>query len=790
MNDQQSDTDLAGDSMTERAAARPHRGIARRLGIGILGMATLIVATIALAVFGLRDLSDTIRTVNRTTLPAVETAGEITRVVRSIDSQVRDLPNLRTAFATDAAWFRLRQSIDALGEKIDTIDRSRIVESEFADMERSVDTVRRLIARLSTLIKQRTQLELRHRRDVEEITDLRRSIEDSWSSAADRQAIARVAESLRDWTGVILSALSTPRPDRVIVLQEQYDTVRDQLFQHLAESDAAVLGAFPGVLERINALRPVFNDRLEYLETDYRTKSTLRRLVVMDRLISRVEEIADDLAADARAQASGLEDTITELTLTMMIVAVFGAALAATLLIFAKRRIVDRIVGLRDTMLSHVAGEPRPVDTGGADEITDMSHSFVHFVDEVKRRESRLEDRRRELHAAATALAAKETQLRTALDTMSDGLFMLDTDNRFELFNQNYLAFADDAGIPRPMVDAGRPIYEALLAAAKNGLYGDGDAEELARARLSVFLTPGSASREVTTPSGRAFELRKASRDEGGSVTVLTDITERKSAEDRLHKALEQISDSINYASFIQRALLPPKRYLAEDLADHFVLWQPRDVVGGDLYWYRRCHGGFVLVLGDCTGHGVPGAFMTMIATGTLDRALRDNPDGDPAHLLANMNRGVKISLRQDEAEGESDDGLELGICKIESDARRLVFAGARFELLHVTDAGIETIKGDRSAIGYRSVPLDQTFTNREITYKAGDRFYMISDGLIDQVGGEKGRSFGKKRFGALVAEIAGLPMEEQKQKILDAFTAYQGEQVRRDDVSVMGFTP
>jgi len=253
-------------------------------------------------------------------------------------------------------------------------------------------------------------------------------------------------------------------------------------------------------------------------------------------------------------------------------------------------------------------------------------------------------------------------------------------------------------------------------------------------------------------------------------------------------EAFQVVSDSINYASGIQRSLLPPNEYLAEDLADFFILWEPRNVVGGDLYWYRRTPTGYLLILADCTGHGVPGAFMTMISTGALDRALRDQRDGDPARLLHVMNRSVKRSLGQDRAGGESDDGLELGICRVEADAGRITFAGARFSLFRVGAEGVEEIKGDKSGIGYRAVPLDQAFTNHEVPIVRDDVFYMTSDGLIDQIGGEKRRSFGKRRFGDLIASIADLPLADQKARIVAAFADYQGSENRRDDVSVIGF--
>ncbi len=266
------------------------------------------------------------------------------------------------------------------------------------------------------------------------------------------------------------------------------------------------------------------------------------------------------------------------------------------------------------------------------------------------------------------------------------------------------------------------------------------------------------------------------------------EVAQRKKAQHELSDALGVISDSIDYASNIQRSLLPNERFLAEDLAEHFVIWQPRDVVGGDLYWYRRCAGGFIVAMADCTGHGVPGAFMTMLSTGALDRALRDRRDGDPAHLLPLINRSLKHSLGQDQAEGPSDDGLELGICRIDPGARTLNFAGARFSLFRLNGDGVTEFKGEKSGIGYRRVPSDKAFANHEIRISDTDRFYMITDGFIDQIGGNRRRMFGKKRFKELIGSLRNMPFSEQKARILDALRDYQGPEPRRDDVSVIGF--
>ncbi|MBT8004573.1 MAG: PAS domain S-box protein [Rhodospirillales bacterium] len=168
--------------------------------------------------------------------------------------------------------------------------------------------------------------------------------------------------------------------------------------------------------------------------------------------------------------------------------------------------------------------------------------------------------------------------------------------------------------------------------------------------------------------------------DEGKVVAAsIRDITERKQAEQKLADAFNIISSSIDYASNIQRSVLPSDTLFTSLLSDHFVWWEPRDVVGGDIYWSRMWGDGFLIILGDCTGHGVPGAFMTLIATGALDKALTEVPNGNVADLMQRIHQIVQITVGQHGEIGESDDGLELGICYLDSEMNELTFVGARF---------------------------------------------------------------------------------------------------------------
>ena len=284
------------------------------------------------------------------------------------------------------------------------------------------------------------------------------------------------------------------------------------------------------------------------------------------------------------------------------------------------------------------------------------------------------------------------------------------------------------------------------------------------------------------------FPVQGAEGEVLGIGTIQMDITERKKAENELAEAHQLITSSIEYASRIQRSALPSDDMLSEALGEHCVIWQPRDVVGGDIYWMRRIEGGHIVAVADCTGHGVPGAFLTMIAIGALRQAIIEHPDGDPAKVIGRMNSFIKNSLRQDTAEGPSDDGLELGICRIDEAGEHLTFAGARFSLWQLNSQGAEEIKGDKSGIAYRHVPLDQAITNHEVPLTPGSAYYIFSDGLVDQVGGEKRRAFGKKRIIALLEEHLAGPLAEQRDAVMAAFTAYQGDEIRRDDVTFLGF--
>ncbi|MBF0623870.1 MAG: response regulator [Magnetococcales bacterium] len=258
----------------------------------------------------------------------------------------------------------------------------------------------------------------------------------------------------------------------------------------------------------------------------------------------------------------------------------------------------------------------------------------------------------------------------------------------------------------------------------------------------------------------------------------------------RLEAAHHQTMTSIQYARRIQDSILPPPGMLERVFSGgHCLLWQPRDVVGGDVVWCKPWGAGHLVILGDCTGHGVPGAFMTLIANGALAAALAAVPPGDPAALIGHMHRTIQITLGQDSPEGDTDDGLELGVCFLPAEMDQLVFAGARLSLFRQEpDGPVTEIRGDPRPIGYRGQPADVGFTNHPLPLTPGLRFFMTSDGLIDQVGGPKGLGFGKKRFMRLLESLIRTPLPAAGQAVEEAFHTHRGAQPRRDDLTVLGF--
>ncbi len=255
---------------------------------------------------------------------------------------------------------------------------------------------------------------------------------------------------------------------------------------------------------------------------------------------------------------------------------------------------------------------------------------------------------------------------------------------------------------------------------------------------------------------------------------------------EKLEKVNKMIFESMNYAGKIQNSLLPKKKLLTDLMGDHFVVWNQRDIVGGDFYAVEEVENGYIVALIDCTGHSVPGALMSMMAISIFDRIVKDKEIIAPDAILKEIDRHLKSLFGGQE--GFDEDGLEAGICYVDKKSDVLSYAGAGISLFYLDDAEAIEVKSNRVGLGYSRTPDDYQFSLHKIANIHKYSFYMTTDGIIEQVGGEKRRMFGKKRFKNLITSFQKSPKQRQKELLLEAFKQYKKDEPQRDDMSCIGF--
>lgn len=296
----------------------------------------------------------------------------------------------------------------------------------------------------------------------------------------------------------------------------------------------------------------------------------------------------------------------------------------------------------------------------------------------------------------------------------------------------------------------------------------------VAIALFSVLFFFFYTSRKLADPYKRALTLN---RELERQISMRTE---------QLREQHGKLTDSIDYASRIVAAALPDREAMDRALPNRFLLWRPRDTVGGDFYWVKQSGEATYVAVGDCTGHGVPGALMAVLTLSLLEQLVGQDTHADPGLLLAELNRSIKHMLGQVGKHGSTDDGVEIGLCRIVGD--RLLFAGAGCPLYVRRSDRLEITEGSRKAAGYRRTPSDHIYDSTELHLLPGDTIYLTTDGLLDQNGGEKNHSYGKSRWRAWIERHGDTSLAEQGALLAETFDDYRGKEQQRDDVAVLGF--
>lgn len=249
-----------------------------------------------------------------------------------------------------------------------------------------------------------------------------------------------------------------------------------------------------------------------------------------------------------------------------------------------------------------------------------------------------------------------------------------------------------------------------------------------------------------------------------------------------------EILDSIYYAKKMQDAILPPGSELKSFMPESFVLYLPKDIVSGDFYWFDKTGDHFWIAIADCTGHGVAGAFTSMIGISILNNIISEKLAAEPSEVLSRLHHSLVSSLKKTET--DSHVGMEIGICRIDAAKKEMHYAGARRPLIKSTPAGIETIAPDKFPIGGWHNTGQVSFTNHVIPLKGDETFYLFTDGYADQFGGESGKKLMTATLREILAGLKTMSLDKQKQHLEKYFFDWKGNNEQVDDVLIIGFRP
>ncbi len=259
--------------------------------------------------------------------------------------------------------------------------------------------------------------------------------------------------------------------------------------------------------------------------------------------------------------------------------------------------------------------------------------------------------------------------------------------------------------------------------------------------------------------------------------------------QDELIFQKNQITDSIQYAKSLQKGLLTQRKAIEKILPDHFILYSPKDIVSGDFYWVKKIRDVIIIAAADCTGHGVPGAFMSVLGISLLNEIVRRKEILKANQALEVLRHELKEALHQSEEDYSYNNGMDIALCVIDRKQKTMQYSGANAPLYLIRDNKLIEFKPTRNPIGL--TPLEIPFLNHEIEYDEKDSFYLFSDGFMDQFGGDEGKKFRSRRFKRLLLDIHDKPFENQKDNLRLSLTKWMGNKYDQvDDIMILGFRP
>ncbi len=295
------------------------------------------------------------------------------------------------------------------------------------------------------------------------------------------------------------------------------------------------------------------------------------------------------------------------------------------------------------------------------------------------------------------------------------------------------------------------------------------------------FLLGVALIRQFVRFREQALKRRNVKLEETVSLRT-SELTNQKSLVETKNK---EILDSINYAQRIQQAILHPEKEIRNAFADAFVIFRPKDIVSGDFYWFAESKYNKILAVADCTGHGVPGGFMSMLGYEILQDVLLQEAVSTTSEALSELDKRVTNTLNK--SSKQHRDGMDMVLCAFSNTGNKLQYSGANRPLIHISEGEMNEYKPDKHTIGGAIDDVEKKFRNIEIETKKGDIFYLFTDGFADQFGGPKGKKFKYKNLTTLLKAVSSLPFDQQKQRLEASFHEWQGDLEQLDDVCMIG---
>jgi serine phosphatase RsbU (regulator of sigma subunit) len=254
-----------------------------------------------------------------------------------------------------------------------------------------------------------------------------------------------------------------------------------------------------------------------------------------------------------------------------------------------------------------------------------------------------------------------------------------------------------------------------------------------------------------------------------------------------LIKQQKELEQSVIYASYIQKALLPSEQTMKRLLPNHFIFYLPRDLVSGDFYWVEKFNEKTIIAVGDCTGHGVPGALLSVLGVSFLNLVLSKHKPENPGVLLDILREYIMKALNQTGQSEDQKDGIDLSICMIDFKTMTLEFSGSFNPVYVIRKNKLTQIQGSKMPVGV-AADIEEAFITQQYNLKRNDTLYLFSDGFPDQFGGPEGKKYKYPAFRELLTSISNLPITEQAKYLGKELKSWMGDTPQLDDITILGF--